>query len=311
MRFCLRFYVLPFFLAALFSAGSLWSQDAVVERNVNLRHDPSTAHPPKRLLKPPDQLDLVDQTQANGYYHVRTSEGEEGWVWGRNIRLLTLPLEPVPASSTISDTWTKPQPNQIAFTSGGETCGPTGDGGDTATNLRKNRTDTSSTYHDVTVSSIADLAYPSPAPLSRLKWTAQQLAAIEAYEGAAVRVVGYIVALKPQTGGSGESANCHWTKSAQVDWHIALTAAPGEGERHAVVVETTPRVRQHHPKWTVGRLRHWENSIQPVRVSGWLMLDPEHRNHLSRFRVTLWEIHPITKIEVYSDGEWKDFDALP
>lgn len=307
-RFRVSWFLILF--VALF-CSLLWAQDAVVKKNVNLRRDPSTAQPPIRLLKPLDELDFVEPNPTNGYYHVRTSEGEEGWVWGNNIRLLGAPVEPTAPSDTISETWSKPQANQTTFTSEGKTCGPTGDGGDAGTNLRKNRKDTPSSYHDVTISGIATLPYPSPAPKHRQNWSAQQLAEIERYEGVAVRVVGYIVALKPQTGGSGESTNCHWTKSAQVDWHIALTASPGEGERDSIVVETTPRVRENHPMWTVSRLRPWEHSTDPVRVSGWLMFDPEHRNHLGKYRVTLWEIHPITKIEVYVNGEWVDLDNLP
>ena len=41
------------------------------------------------------------------------------------------------------------------------------------------------------------------------------------------------------------------------------------------------------------------------------MLDPEHRNHLGRYRSTLWEIHPITKIEVFTNGKWVDLDQKP
>ena len=40
------------------------------------------------------------------------------------------------------------------------------------------------------------------------------------------------------------------------------------------------------------------------------MLDPDHRNHLNRFRSTLWEIHPITKIEVWKDNQWVDVDTM-
>ncbi len=123
--------------------------------------------------------------------------------------------------------------------------------------------------------------------------------------------MGYFVAIKPQTGGSGESTNCHWTKGPQVDWHIALVKKPGQGEEDAVVVETTPRVRRSHPKWTIPRLDNWEHSDAPVRISGWLMIDPEHRNHLGTYRSTLWEVHPITKIEVFKDGQWVDLDKLP
>lgn len=40
------------------------------------------------------------------------------------------------------------------------------------------------------------------------------------------------------------------------------------------------------------------------------MLDPDHRNHLNKYRHTLWEIHPITKIEIYEGNEWKDADQM-
>ena len=55
-------------------------------------------------------------------------------------------------------------------------------------------------------------------------------------------------------------------------------------------------------------LGDWLNSDKPVRISGWLLLDPEHRNHLGKYRSTLWEIHPITRIEVMKDGSWVDLD---
>lgn len=302
------------------------AQEAVVTRNVNLRQDPSTAQPPIRLLVPPDTVELLESGKTNGYYHVRTEDQEEGWVWGANIRVLS-EGEPAPASpalapapppstdagtaSQIGETWEKPAPNQTTFTSEGKTCGPSGDGGDQPTNLLKNRTDVPASIHDATWDAIASLPYPSPAPKHRSQWTDAQLATIRPYEGIAVRVMGYLVALKPQNHGSGESTNCHWTKSAQVDWHMALVKSVGDGEKESVVVETTPRVRQSHPQWTPARLSPWVNSDAPVRITGWLMFDPEHRNHLGKYRKTLWQIHPITKIEVFKNGEWVDVDQMP
>ena len=91
---------------------------------------------------------------------------------------------------------------------------------------------------------------------------------------------------------------------------MALTKNIGDGEKDAVVVETTPRIRKSHPKWTPTALAPWKNTDAPVRISGWLMLDPEHRNHLNKYRSTLWEIHPTTKIEVFSNGQWVDLDLL-
>jgi hypothetical protein len=43
--------------------------------------------------------------------------------------------------------------------------------------------------------------------------------------------------------------------------------------------------------------------------AGWF--DPEHTNHLGKYRMTLWEIHPITMIEVFKNGAWVALDQLP
>lgn len=93
---------------------------------------------------------------------------------------------------------------------------------------------------------------------------------------------------------------------------MPLTADPGEGESVAIIVETTPRIRALHPKWTVQNLKPWTGTGQEVRISGWLMLDPEHEDMIHEgLRSTLWEIHPITKIEVLKNGQWVDLDSAP
>src|ERR1051326_6850173 len=89
---------------------------------------------------------------------------------------------------------------------------------------------------------------------------------------------------------------------------MALVEKPGNAEATSIVVETTPRVRKSHRKWTVHTFAPWLNSNAPVRVSGWAMLDPEHRAHLGHYRSTLWEVHPITKLEVLKDGHWVEAD---
>jgi hypothetical protein len=315
--------------AAQDSTATAAERHAVVVRNVNLRQGPSTATPRIRLLRPPDELTLREDTATSNFYPVRTEDDENGWVWSRNIRVLADSEAPVAAvvaapapaapaaaaaaaavATSVDDSWEKPDPNHSSFTSGGKHCGDTGDGGDEETNLRKNRTDLPSSYHDVTFKAIADLPYPV-GPRHRHDWPAESLAKVEKFEGAALRVQGYLVALKPQTGGSGESTNCHFTHANEVDWHIALVGEVGQGEDESVVIETTPRIRRKHSHWTVANLKPWVDADAPVRISGWLMFDPEHRNHLGKYRSTLWEIHPVTRIEVWQDGEWKDLDQLP
>lgn len=313
---------IPLALLALLGAASpLGAQDsagtAVVTRNVNLRRTPSTAIAEIRLLRPPDELVLLAAADSNGYYHVRTDDDEIGWVWARNVRVADEEAETpaalaagAPPAGSFDEDWIKPLLATGTFTSAGRQCGPTGDGGDRETNRLKNRTDLPSSYHDVTFEAIAGLPYPVDRP-HRHDWTTAHLNEIARYEGTPVRVTGYIVALKPQTGGSGESTNCHWTGSADVDWHIALVGEAGKGEDESVVVETTPRIRRSHPQWTSARLRPWVDAAAPVRISGWLMLDPEHRNHLGRYRGTLWEVHPITGIEVWQDSVWVALDSVP
>ena len=92
---------------------------------------------------------------------------------------------------------------------------------------------------------------------------------------------------------------------------MPLVEHSGDPEATAIVVETTPRVRQMHTKWTPGALAPWVNSADHVRISGWTLLDPEHRAHLGKYRSTLWEVHPITRIEVFHDGQWVNADDLP
>jgi hypothetical protein len=285
-----------------------WADSAIVVRNVNLRNDSSTHHPPKALLKPPTRLELLQSTAQSGYFHVRLADGTDGWVWSPNVHIVVTTETIAGLADAIDTNWTKPSPVSGNFDSDGERCGPTGDGGDATTNRRKNRTDIPTSYHDVTFQSVSSLQYPV-AGKTRDTWEPEQLAEIARVEGVAVRVIGYVVALKPQTGGSGESTNCHWTHASEVDWHIALVEKEGQGEAEAVVVETTPRIRQNHV-WTPAKLHDWVDSDQPVRVSGWLMLDPEHRNHLGTYRETLWEIHPITEIEVMQDGQWVALDDI-
>jgi uncharacterized protein YgiM (DUF1202 family) len=289
-------------------------QQATVSRNVNLRSDPATDNPPIRLLHPGEMLQLVVPDQTNGYYHVHTTDGTDGWVWARNVTTQGASISGAGGSSstpetTISTSWDKPAPVSNTLQGQEGTCGQTGDGGDTDTNLRKNRVDVPSSYHFVTWDAINTLQYPK-APHSRMQWTTDQLAVITPFEGVAVSAVGYLYNIKVESGGSGESTNCHFTKPADVDWHMYFVKAAGEGEAVALIAETTPRVRQNHPNWNVTKLAPWKGTGVLVRLSGWLMLDPEHPDAVGKYRGTIWEIHPVTKIEVQQNGTWVDADSL-
>jgi hypothetical protein len=301
--------------------GIAQTQNAVVKRNTFLREGPSSNDKKIILLKAGDELELVETEQTESYYHVRTLDGEEGFAFSKNVTVKEaaekirgeLAVPSGKPAEEISSDWEKPTPQKTTFRGQGGNCPWNGDDSDPDTFVNKNRADTAEKdgiqYHDVSWAAIANLKYPVAKPL-RKNWSAEQIAEITPFEGEALRTTGYLVAFKPQSGGSGEGTNCHLNAPSDTDTHMALVEGVGEAEKSSVVIEFTPRFLKAHPNWKKSALSPWLNSDNPVRISGWLMLDPDHRNHLNRFRSTLWELHPITKIEVWKDNQWVDLDQL-
>ena len=71
-----------------FVALSAGAQSVEVIRNVKLRPTPSRQQTSLRTLRPPDEADLLETAQVNGYYHVRTDADEVGWVYARNVMIV-------------------------------------------------------------------------------------------------------------------------------------------------------------------------------------------------------------------------------
>lgn len=285
-----------------------------VHKNANLRAGSSTSSAIIDRLKPGDELTALSMAQQNGFYRVRTEAGREGWVYRTLVHLEETDEEETPAptigvSDEIDDDWTKPaaKGSKLTGPAGTEPCPADGEaGGDVLTNRLKNRTDVPTQYHPVSFKAFLDLPSLNIAT-NRKKWTASQLADVQRYEGIPVSVVGYLVAVKKQFGGGGETTNCHFSTEPFVDSHVALVEKPGQGEEKAIVVEPTPRAYAKHPSWSWTNLRKLDDSPDPVRISGWTLMDPVHKGHLGKYRATLWEIHPITKIEVFKNGVWKEW----
>jgi Bacterial SH3 domain len=299
------------FVFCLLWASLAAAQTAVVKRNVNLRSDHSTDSDAIDKLTPPAQLQLVEPDPTDGFYHVRTVDNEEGWVWGRNIKILA---EAPPSSPTTPSTPSTPSGGTDLFTqlmnarksavgkplieAGQQVCGPTGDtSNQTAKNLNsnKNRTDVpgDSDYVDVAWNDLKGL------PSNRK----------DDFVGAPVRVIGFLShRIKVENDGSGESTNCHLLGASEVDWHIYLTNSSAQPISKAIIIETTPRTRPQH-SWTTDMLGPLVDSQTQVRISGWLMYDSEHVNVIGTQRATVWEVHPITRIEVQKNGQWVNLDS--
>jgi len=111
--------------------------------------------------------------------------------------------------------------------------------------------------------------------------------------------------------GGIESVNCHAKDPPHRDTHIELGLDASASPRQRVIVEVTPRWRTKMQAegvdWSTSAL-HKMLIGHRVRVTGWLFGDFEHRPQAensnpggpSNWRATVWEIHPITGIEVLS-----------
>lgn len=97
-------------LLLLAAVNPLRAQQAEVTHDVDRRPDPSTDNPPIRLLKPPETAQLLEPGKTSGYYHVRTSQAEEGWTWAKNIHVISAGPTPTPTPPTVT-----PTPTPVAF----------------------------------------------------------------------------------------------------------------------------------------------------------------------------------------------------
>lgn len=189
----------------------------------------------------------------------------------------------------------------IPVSPGFQGCPATGDGGDRRLNFRKNRVDTA-TWVPMPFATVLDFSWPEMIVRRfRDEWSSRDSAAVAENEGQPISVEGYFVAGKQE---GPEATNCHGADASFRDWHLWLAATPGKDRRRSIVVETTPAVRANHPEWSLNEIHKLVRDSTLVRVSGWLMLDPEHPEQLGKTRGTLWEIHPVMKIEVFVDGKW-------
>jgi hypothetical protein len=207
---------------------------------------------------------------------------------------------PSTGSGDLTPALAKPKPVSDYF----QGCPPSGDGGDPLLNTLKNRID-EGVWASTTISSLLALPWPqSVENQPRSKWSAADKEVIALYEGSPVQVEGYLVEAKTM---SPESCNCHSVKN--VDFHIWMTDDLNKNRTQSVVIEVSPRVKSFHPAWTIQRLGQLARGREKVRISGWLLMDPEHPDQIGKTRGTIWEIHPVMQIETHTLTGWKPLDG--
>lgn len=112
-------------------------------------------------------------------------------------------------------------------------------------------------------------------------------------------ITGFLLKVKKE---GPESCNCH--DEAEVDYHLWLADDATDDRSEAMVVEVSPRERPDHTGWTLAKLQGFVKQHAKIRISGWLMWDQEHPEQLGKTRASLWEVHPIHRIEVFARGKW-------
>ncbi len=206
-----------------------------------------------------------------------------------------------PPAAGLPDMAVKPKPVSLPF----HDCPPEGDGGDPILNRLKNRSDEGS-YVPVAHEAILKLPWPKRIERrDRDNWSAADARQVARYEGIPISVEGYLAGAKEE---GPESPNCHGEDHEFRDYHIWLVSQPTTDRKKSIVVEVTPRLLEKHPGWNIKRLRAMVKSGEHVRISGWLMLDPEHPDQVGKTRGTIWEIHPIMRIESERGGAWRPID---
>src|SRR5438105_5834098 len=132
----------------------------VTTRRLRIRSRPSQSGRILRATKVGDTITLLSRRARNGYLHAATTEGISGWILSSGVRRFasssSAPTERAFSSSarassgdTAVANWEKPEPVEAED----GTCAPIGLGNkgkpapDPATDLLKNRVDTSAAYH--------------------------------------------------------------------------------------------------------------------------------------------------------------------
>ena len=310
------------FVVLVWSAIVLAQATATVTHNGNLRPTPSSAQPPIRLLTPPETLTLISSTQVNGYYHVRTAQGEEGWVYRNSVKLGG-PPPPPPPTTCGPGTEALPHPSCPAVgmhKQNGQLVAYAADSDAGLRNLAKRHLpdptcapkaftlDDAHSMQNFIDNTFADARTtktkfePSHTALRNIATFGGPMS-----EGDLVRLSAYVVKARDE---GSESVNCAGNDGTDI--HISVgPKTPHPSEYDGIVVEMIPQVAR-PAGWNTSTLNRLVG--KQVLIVGSLSYDnehfvnddPTHPKGGQPKRFSLWEIHPIIAFHVCPAGDGCD-----
>ena len=308
--------------------GSAQESDADIVRTTHaatLRRAPATDAAVAFAVPAPTDLIWVARGERNGFYRViRDGRGPQAWISNADASPVHKAIDPPPAKACAASLAQCP-----AY--GCEEAGtPAAEANELKRKQPKLGVPLTLSFED-----FAQLQQQADELLGQgpREPTAEQRARLHdlpvrngrVSEGDLVRVIGFIA--KGDDGlhvnKSGESVNCQLKKPADNDFHIPLVDAPGNTEFKGIVVEMIPQER---PKaWSIDVLKDIQAKGLKVWAEGGLSYDKVHyvnddaENPIKDEpdRMSLWEVHPITKFLVcrkqrcdpQAEDDWTPLEA--
>lgn len=181
-------------------------------------------------------------------------------------------------------------------------CPPWGHGGDPQATLLKDRIDRPPHPRLFTATQFLKLRWPgvvSRKALPMARWSRRDRQVAFRHEGMGATLEGYLIGLDV---GASEPCNCGG--KGGYDWHLWIAPSYKSSRKAAIITETTPRVRAREKDFPWKTLAVLAAEAKKVRVTGWIFLDNDHQLHETDRR-TLWEIHPITRVDVFDKHGWR------
>jgi hypothetical protein len=298
-------------IAMVILSGSPLSADFIrLSRAAGLKESPSSDAADKVKLAKSTELNLVEDGQTNGYYHVvDDASGLDGFIFrtmGRRFpgganggTALTgagdtgggtdTGMSAGRAARVASGKKKKAQPCFATLASCPVTgcADPQDDPGHALLNTRKHNTSPSGTLTPLSFSQMKQLQSKTNAlhlpvgPGTELSTEDRAKLAnfslpggVTASEGQFIQLVGFISPDRKLTASSGESVNCKLTDASSNDIHIPIVAASDDTEFDSIVVETIPQGRP--SAWSVAGFKKLQNDGTLLMIRGQLLYDNQH-----------------------------------
>ncbi len=182
-------------------------------------------------------------------------------------------------------------------------------------NEKKNRISTTCSYFNLDFEKVLDLKM-LPRNVRTLPESDPRRKYLQTVESRPVVLEGFLAMAKKA---GKESTNCY--SSTRKDIHLELVRTdqgdPKTLRNRVFVTEVSPWFSEANPGWTatnLGQFASYRNGYTGnmqqvptrVRIYGWLFYDDPHSGDgsVGSWRGTAWELHPITRIEVFLNNSW-------